>query len=485
MAKTVMIQGTMSNVGKSILTAALCRIFHQDGYAVAPFKSQNMALNSFITKDGSEIGRAQALQAEAAGISPSPLMNPILLKPTTDAGSQVIVNGRVKGNMSAMSYLCHRKEYFAEIMNAYRELDDNFDIIVIEGAGSPVELNLKHDDIVNMGLARHIHAPVLLVGDIDRGGIFAQMMGTLQLMMPEERSLVKGLLVNQFRGDRKLFSDGEQMLSQMSGIPVLGVVPYVKHALEEEDSLSERLRSHEKQEIDIGILHFPKLSNYTDFDVFRQYPNVSVRFIQRPEEFCFPDMLILPGTKNTISDMQWLRETGLEVVIKGYAAQGKPIFGICGGYQMLGNTIADPSGCEGGGSVEGLGLLPCETVFSEKKYQTQISGVFKHVGGWFGCLSGAAFTGYELHHGKTMTSGDALTSVGGIWKDNVCGCYVHGIFDSVDVSERIVSALSGHNVRGIDRAAYRSQQLDLLADVVRKNVDISMIYRIMEENHGV
>lgn len=485
MAKSVMIQGTMSNVGKSFFTAALCRIFRQDGYACVPFKSQNMALNSYITKDGSEIGRAQAMQAEAAGVEPSPLMNPILLKPTTDVGSQVIVNGRPVGNMSAREYFRRKKEFVPDIMKAYGELSAQNDIIVIEGAGSPVELNLKNDDIVNMGMAKLAKSPVLLVGDIDRGGVFAQLIGTLNLLEPDERDLVKGLVVNKFRGDKTLFNSGTDILRQRGNKTVLGVVPYIHCDIEDEDSLSDKLENRSDGIIDIAVIRLPRISNFTDFDVFSQYDGVSVRYVTKYTELENADMIIIPGTKSTISDMKWLRESGIETMIKKRANNGIPVFAICGGYQMLGRKISDPLETENGGSVDGMNMLECETTFVGEKNQFQTSGKFLDTEGFFACLSGAEFSGYEIHMGVTENSGKKLTSCGGSYKNNVYGCYVHGIFDSPDVSERIVHRL--FEAKGIsyiggetDRHAYKEKQFDILADSVRKNIDMDLLYRIIE-----
>lgn len=482
-----MLQGTMSNVGKSFLTAALCRILKQDGYSVAPFKSQNMALNSFITPDGSEIGRAQALQAEAAGIAPSALMNPILLKPTTDVGSQVIVNGKVRGNMRAADYFRRKKELIPDIMTAYETLADQHDIIVIEGAGSPVELNLKAGDIVNMGLAELVKSPVLLVGDIDRGGVFAQLIGTLELLEESERSKVKGLVVNKFRGDISLFQDGISILEKRSCKKVAGVIPYISCDIEDEDSLSEKLNEKTADGIiDIAVIRLPKISNFTDFDVFRQYSGVSVRFVTRASELGSPDMIIIPGTKSTIADMKWLAESGIAEAVKSCFSADIPVFGICGGYQIMGRKISDPLGSECGGSAAGLGLLNCDTVFSADKRQTQVSGRFADICGFFSCLSGAGFYGYEVHMGVTDTNGAPLTTCGGAFCGNAAGCYVHGIFDSADVSGRLVKALCqrrgiAYTGECIDRREYRNSQLDILAENVRKNLDMELIYRIIEE----
>ena len=488
MSRAIMIQGTMSGVGKSLLTAALCRIFRQDGYRAAPFKSQNMALNSFITPDGLEIGRAQALQAEAAGIEPSALMNPVLLKPTTDVGSQVIVNGRVRGNMRAAEYFRRKSELLPDIRHAYERLSAQYDIIAVEGAGSPVELNLKRGDIVNMGLADMLRIPVLLVGDIDCGGVFAQLLGTYSLLEPHEQTLVKGLIVNRFRGDRRLFEDGISILEQRSGKPVLGVVPFMQHDLEDEDSLSQRLaKTRNTGIIDIAVIRFPKISNFSDFDVFAQYAGVSVRYAAKPEQLGNPDLVILPGTKSTIADMLWMRETGMEQAVLSLAERGFPVFGICGGFQMLGAEISDPELTECGGTVRGLGLLPdCRTVFRADKTQTRTEGSFCDATGFFSCLSHARFYGYEVHLGATESGRAPLTNRGGSFCGNSAGCYVHGIFDSASVSGALVRALyaaKGLHYQGeaADRRQHREQQLDMLADTVRKSLDMQKIYQIMED----
>lgn len=486
MAKAIMIQGTMSNSGKSFLAAALCRIFRQDGYSAAPFKSQNMALNSYITADGLEMGRAQAMQAEAAGIEPSVLMNPILLKPVTDCGSQVIVNGEVRGNMKATDYFRYKKQLIPDIMKAYNTLSAQHDIIVIEGAGSPAEINLKQDDIVNMGMAKLAKAPVLLTGDIDRGGVFAQLLGTLMLLDDDECSMVKGLIVNKFRGDKSIFSDGVHMLEERGGKPVVGVVPCIKCDIEDEDSLSEKLENSNKGVIDIAVIRLPRISNFTDFDVFSQYDGVSVRYVAKCAELSQPDMIIIPGTKSTISDMKWLRESGLEAAVKKCVSRGVPLFGICGGYQMLGERITDSAGAEGGGAINGMGLLNCRTEFSAEKICRQTEGEFADVDGVFSCLAGARFYGYEIHMGETVSEEKTLLSCGGAQNGNVYGCYIHGIFDSAEVSERIVKTL--YNRKGLpygggktDRRAYKEMQYDILAYEVRNSLDMELVYKILEE----
>ena len=407
MAKPIMIQGTMSNAGKSLIAAGLCRIFRQDGYRVAPFKSQNMALNSFITEEGLEIGRAQAVQAQAAGISPRAAMNPILLKPSSDTGSQVIVMGEPVGTMPAREYFRYKKTLLPVIRNAYESLSKDYDIIVIEGAGSPAEINLKQDDIVNMGMARMAKAPVLLAGDIDRGGVFAQLYGTVMLLEEEERRYIRGLLINKFRGDRTILEPGAEMIEKLCGIPVTGIIPYIQADIEDEDSLSARLNAREKEEgaaLDIAVIRFPRLSNFTDFQAFSCLPGVSVRYVEKMSELSAPDLIILPGTKNTIEDLLWMRQNGLEAAVLKAASSGVPVFGICGGYQMMGRSLTDEKGTEAGApgvSVRGMGLLETATEFEKEKMRTRVTGRFGALPGIFSALSGREFSGYEIHMGRT------------------------------------------------------------------------------------
>ncbi len=487
-AKAIMIQGTMSNSGKSLIAAGLCRIFAQDGYKVAPFKSQNMALNSYITADGLEMGRAQVVQAECCKISPRVSMNPILLKPVNDNGSQVIVNGRPVGNMKAAEYFARKKELIPEIRKAYDELAGEFDIIVVEGAGSPVELNLKSDDIVNMGLAEMIDAPVLLVGDIDRGGIFAQLIGTLDLLTDGERGRVKGLIVNKFRGDRSLFDDGVKILNDKSGTDVLGVVPYMDIHLDEEDSLSSEFNTVYKGGLDIAAVRLPHISNYTDMDVFGQVTGVSLRYVTEPDMLGKLDMLIIPGTKNTIGDLRWLKKTGLVDRIRELADDGTVIFGICGGYQMLGRNISDPQNTENGGLEEGLGLLPVDTVMDSEKTRTVFTGIVKDADGIFTSLKGTAVEGYEIHTGVTDPYEDVceFTSDGtGYCRGNVFGTYIHGIFDRKEILDRVLSALAKASGRQIDLNAtkdmksYKEEQYELLAAGLRASLDMDRIYELL------
>ena len=483
MAKNIMIQGTMSNAGKSLLCAGLCRVFRQDGYRVAPFKSQNMALNSFITADGGEMGRAQVVQAEAAGIAPDVRMNPILLKPTTDVGSQVIVNGKVLGNMRAMEYYRRKRELVPEVMRAYESLASEYDIIVIEGAGSPAEINLKQEDIVNMGLAKMVDAPVLLVGDIDRGGVFAQLYGTVALLEPEERSRIKGTVVNKFRGDRAILEPGLKTLEQLCRVPVAGVIPYVHVDIDDEDSLSQRFcRDTQRKLVDIAVIRLPRISNFTDFSPFEGYGNVSVRYVESVEDLHNPDMILLPGTKSTISDLQWLRQCGLETAIQKSASAGTLVMGICGGYQMLGTCISDPDQVEAAGVTEiaGMGLLNMVTVFRGDKVQTQTRGTFAGITGMLERLNGLAYEGYEIHMGRSQEKTPPVLGSG-----NVFGSYIHGIFDAPGITDAILRAICAGKgldfeaLESCDRTEYKQRQYDILADAVRHGLDMELVYRIL------
>ena len=491
-----MVQGTTSNAGKSLTVAALCRIFKQDGLRAAPFKSQNMALNSFITADGAEMGRAQVMQAEAAGIAPDVRMNPILLKPTSDCGSQVIVNGVSRGTMPAKAYYAYKKQLVPDILEAYHSLASEYDVIVIEGAGSPAEINLRENDIVNMGMAEMADAPVLLVGDIDRGGVFASLYGTAELLEPQERARIKGLIINKFRGDVDILKPGLDMMEQRLHIPFVGVVPYLHLDLDDEDSLSERLHPQQQAAlVDIAVIRLPRLSNFTDFAPLERMPGVSVRYITRTQELKNPDLILIPGSKNTMDDLKWMRQNGLEAELKKFAAAGNPVFGICGGYQMMGLTLADPDGVEAGGTMDGMGLLPTHTVFCADKTTTQVHGAFESVDGLLSGLSGISFDGYEIHMGETTYEPEAKTlthiargdvPVADGAQCGACyGTYVHGIFDREAVSEALVSALltrkglSDADVRGFDTEAYKQQQYDALADAVRGALDMDAIYRIL------
>ncbi|MDD6232918.1 MAG: cobyric acid synthase [Frisingicoccus sp.] len=488
MSKVIMIQGTMSNAGKSLLTAGLCRIMKQDGYRVAPFKSQNMALNSFITEEGLEMGRAQVMQAEAAGIRPMVCMNPILLKPTSHTGSQVIVNGEVVGNMGARDYFKYKTQLIPEIKKAFRELEKIADIIVIEGAGSPAEINLRENDIVNMGMAEIADAPVLLVGDIDRGGVFAQLLGTLMLLGEDEKSRVKGLIINKFRGDKTILDPGIEMLEERGGVPVVGVIPYMELALEDEDSLTERFRETRIGKIDMAVIRYPRISNFTDFNVFEQLSEVSVRYVTSASELGHPDIIFLPGSKNTIRDLKWMRQNGLEAAVKKLSDE-VPVFGICGGYQMLGKEISDPEGVEEGGKIRGMELLDVMTELKREKTRCQTEGKINKVEGIFSELSGMDYSGYEIHMGCTTKEGETpLVLIGGD-KGNVYGSYVHGIFDRGHIASAIIKALADKKGLTIDKGVFedyknfKERQYDHLADTLRAYLNMEDIYGMLNDAH--
>ena len=494
-AKVIMVQGTMSNSGKSFLTAGLCRVFRQDGYRVAPFKSQNMALNSYITEDGLEIGRAQAMQAEAAGIAPTVDMNPILLKPTSHMGSQIIVNGQVLGNMKAMDYYANKSRLMGDVKGAYDRLSKEYDVIVIEGAGSPAEINLRENDIVNMGLARMVGAPVLLVGDIDRGGVFAALYGTVKLLEEQEQRYIKGLVINKFRGDLKILEPGLGMIEERVGIPVVGVVPLEELDIDDEDSLSDRLnRTEIGAGADIAVVHLPHISNFTDFGAFERMEGVSLRYVKEATRLGHPDLVILPGTKNTMDDLLWMRQTGMEAVILRLSQQGVPVIGICGGFQMLGEELSDPWEVEHGGSLRGMGLLKARTEFSREKTRTRIKGEWMEQIPLFGDCEEGEVTGYEIHMGQTENLGgcrelirlengrtDGLSNGEG----TVFGSYLHGLFDTPGLAEALCGQLMRE--KGLDPLswqfdleAYKEEQYDKLADLVRRSLDMKKIYEILE-----
>ena len=485
-AKCIMVQGTMSGAGKSLLCAALCRIFAQDGYKTAPFKSQNMALNSFVTRDGLEMGRAQVVQAQAAGVEPDVRMNPILLKPSSDVGSQVIVNGEVRGDMPAKEYFRRKKSLIPDILRAYDSLADEFDIIVIEGAGSPAEINLKADDIVNMGLAKLVDAPVLLAGDIDRGGVFAQLYGTVALLEPDERARIRGLIINKFRGDVEILRPGLAMLEEKTQLPVLGVVPYLRVDIEDEDSLAPRLQSKSAvKPLDAAVLKLPHISNFTDFMPLEQHPLLGVRYVQSVRELGAPDLVILPGTKNTVNDLLWLRQSGLEAAVLKLAAGGTPVLGVCGGYQLLCETLDDSQGTESGHpqTLRGLGLLPTRTVFTAEKRRAQVTATAAAP------FAGAALTGYEIHTGRTAVNGAPFCRYAdgtpeGCVQNAVFGTYLHGLFDSGELTEQLAvylcrrKGIAPETAAPLAMADYRTQQLDLLADGVRSALDMGAVYDI-------
>ncbi|MBR0032327.1 MAG: cobyric acid synthase [Treponema sp.] len=494
-ASVIMIQGTMSNAGKSLLVAALCRIFRNDGYSVAPFKSQNMALNSGVTASGLEMGRAQILQAEASGIEPDVRMNPILLKPSSSCGSQLIVGGEVQGFMSAKDYFSYRKELIPKIMESFRSLSSEHDIIVVEGAGSPAEINLKENDIVNMGLASLLDAPVILCGDIDRGGVFASLYGTYALLSEAERRRIKGFVINKFRGEPKLLAGGLTQIESLTGIPVLGVVPFIENLLlEDEDSLSEKFlakKNLSESKINVFIVKLPYISNFTDFDVFFSLDFVSVRFFESESEFSRlseelgeADVLILPGTKNTIFAMDFLRRTKIDGIIKSFARE-KPVIGICGGFQLLGESLCDSEGCEGGlkkETVLALRLLPVRTFFTDEKIRRRVLETISGADGFFSFLCGKKISGYEIHQGRTIfSSGGAIGSC--VCSGTVLGTYAHGFFDSPGILRGILKKLCERKKISLpefdDFSSVREREFSRLEKTVRESVDMEKIYSIM------
>jgi len=485
-----MVQGTMSGAGKSLLCAALCRMFAQDGLRAAPFKGQNMALNSFVTRDGLEIGRAQAVQAQAAGVEPDVRMNPVLLKPSSDTGSQVIVRGEVRGQMPAEEYYRYKKQLIPEVLAAYESLAEEYDVIVMEGAGSPAEINLRADDFVNMGLARRVNAPVLLAGDIDRGGVFAQLYGTVALLEPEEREQIAGLVINKFRGDIEILRPGLAMLEEKAGKRVLGVVPYLRVDVDDEDSLAPRLdQAPVHKPLDVVVVRLPRISNFTDFAPLEAHPQIGVRYVDDARQLGAPDLIVLPGTKSTMDDLLWLRQSGWEAAIQKAAAAGTPVLGVCGGYQMLGTMLRDPEGVEGpaGRSVRGMGLLPVDTTFIAQKRRTQTTASVLAEN-----LAGAALEGYEIHMGRTVVSGEPFCALAdgrpdGCAQGNVWGTYLHGLFDSGQLTGKLAALLCARKglrpetAEPVSHAVYQQRQFDLLADGVRRALDTREIYRIMEE----
>jgi len=503
-AKTLMIQGTASSVGKSIIVAALCRIFRQDGFRVAPFKAQNMALNSFVTKEGGEIGRAQAVQAEAAGVEPSIHMNPVLLKPEAEARSQVVVLGKVAKNLEASQYYSYTPYLVTIIQESLNQLRSAYDIVVIEGAGSPAEINLKEREIVNMRVARIAGAPVLLVGDIDRGGVFASLVGTLELLSKKECDLIKGFIINKFRGDLGLLKPGLDLLEKHTGKPVLGVIPYFRGiTIAQEDSvyLDERPTTSADGNLDVAIIRLPHISNYDDFDPLEEQ-GCAVRYVTDASQLGNPDLIIIPGTKSTIADLIHLQQQGLAQAIRQRAYAGTPVIGICGGYQMLGNSIDDHDKVESNdGSITGLGLLDSETIFDHDKTTTQIKARVVADDGLLEGLKGIDIAGYEIHMGQTRSQvcqpvlrvletpqGKANYFDGAIGSRGlIFGTYIHGLFHNLDFTHAFLNRL--RQLRGLSTApatqVNKQEQYDKLANMIRQNLDMSQVYEItLGSSHG-
>lgn len=488
----VMLAGTGSDVGKSVLAAALCRIFLQDGYHPAPFKAQNMALNSYATPEGLEIGRAQAVQAEAAGVPCHTDMNPLLLKPTSDQTTQVVLNGKPIGNRSAYEYFRTegREELRREVNQAFDRLAARYNPIVMEGAGSISELNLKDTDLVNLPMARHAHADVILVADIDRGGVFASAYGSVALQTPEDRKRIKGIIVNKFRGDLRLFEPGVKMLEEICGIPVLGVIPYYQDIyLEEEDSveLSQKQRKAVQGKVNVAVVLLRHLSNFTDFNMLEHDARVNLYYTNNVDDLLKADIILLPGSKNTLGDLYELRRNGVAQAILQARRHGATVMGICGGYQMMGQRIADPDGVEGDvRQLPGLGLLPVETVMEGEKVTRQVRFSFLESGT-------PDCTGYEIHMGRTsVVDGETITPLvyledgtpDGCVADPKCaGSYIHGILDNPAVIEWLLAPYAEKLTQpALDYAAFKEEQYNKLADHVRKHLNLPLLYQILTKN---
>ncbi|WP_431027162.1 cobyric acid synthase [Lysinibacillus sp. LZ02] len=490
--KAIMIQGTASDVGKSVICTALCRILANDGYRVAPFKSQNMALNSYITEDGGEIGRAQGVQAEAARTIATTDMNPILLKPKGDMVSEVIVHGKPFANMDAVSY---REQFVEEVMplvrSSLQRLSQQYDVLVLEGAGSPAEINLKARDIANMRMAHETDAAVILVADIERGGVFASIVGTLMLLDEAERARVKGIIINKFRGMKELLDSGITWLEEYTNIPVLGVIPHIDVQIEAEDSMalsSLRLKKPQAEEfpIDVAVICFPRISNFTDLDPLMDEPQVGVRFVKSVAELKNPTVIILPGTKNTVEDYEWLEKTGLAQAIQQHAQNGTYIFGICGGYQMLGETLIDEEAIEASGGVtQTLGLVPLETIFVAEKQTVQVSGQLS---------TGEQVTGYEIHLGRTRANDlvkpfvqlhDGRTDGIRSDDDRMIGTYLHGIFHNRQFTRnyfnriRLEKGLATIDTVVQSEAERREQAYEMLDVHVRRHLNMELLYTLI------
>jgi adenosylcobyric acid synthase len=483
--KPIMFVGTASDVGKSIITTGFCRIFMQDGYAPAPFKAQNMSLNSYVTSEGLEIGRAQAVQAEAAGISCHTDMNPVLLKPTTDKSSQVILLGKAIGNMSAKDYFKPegRAQLFAEVKNAFHRLRVKYNPVVMEGAGSISELNLKSRDITNMRMAKEAEAATYLVTDIERGGIFASLYGTIALLDEDERKLIKGIIINKFRGDMGLFDEGKKKIEELCGVPVVGILPYFKDiVIEEEDSvaLTQKMTRAVDGKVNIVVILFNRLSNFTDFNRLESDPRVNLFYSNNAAEILKADIVILPGTKNTIEDAIALKNNGVAKAINEAFKNDKTVIGICGGYQMMGGSIADPHGLESGISqTDGLGLLPVHTILQAEKTTRQCFFTYQNLKD--------KCTGYEIHMGETLATEarplnflpDGQTD-GYLFNNKCWGTYMHGILDNPAVINHLLAEYTAIEHTITDYAQYKEEQYDKLAALLREHIDMEYVYKSLK-----
>lgn len=490
----IMLAGTGSDVGKSVVATALCRIFLQDGYHPAPFKAQNMALNSYATPEGLEIGRAQAVQAEAAGLPCHTDMNPLLLKPQSDHTSQVVLNGRPVGNKSAYDYWRAGQGFRQEVCAAFDRLAAKYNPIVMEGAGSISEINLRDHDLVNMPMARHANADVILVADIDRGGVFASAYGSIALQDEDDRRRIKGIIINKFRGDLRLFDEGRRMLENICKVPVLGVIPYFKNIyIEGEDSVALEKRAQDSQaqrsKVVVAVIMLQHLSNYTDFDALERDPRVHLFYTNNISDIKRADIIILPGTKSTLDDLYELRRNGCAQAIVAAHREGASVLGICGGYQMMGMEVCDPHHVEG--TIErlpGLGLLPTTTTMSGEKRTRQITFTSPLLP-----QTSRLLKGYEIHNGATQPFGDATlqpfarledgTADGYVVSDRCMGTYIHGVLDNTDVADWLLAPFAdrfGKEHATFDYQAFKQQQYDLLADHVRKYLDMERLYEIMK-----
>jgi len=495
---TLMVQGTTSDAGKSILVTALCRILARNHISVAPFKPQNMALNSAVTAEGGEIGRGQAVQADACYLDASIKMNPILLKPNSDQGSQVIVNGLSIGNMKAKEYHRFKPQLMKQVVSAYESLQQEYQAVIVEGAGSPAEINLREHDIANMGFAETIDCPVIIVADIDRGGVFAHLYGTYALLSPTEQKRIKGFVINRFRGDVTLLDSGLQWLREKTGVPVLAVIPFVKDLhIEAEDSLSQGQFTNlgSNQQLKIVVPTYPRTSNHTDFDILRMHPQVDCQFAKDSSGFSGADLIILPGTKNVRSDLQWLKDSGWQSIIQRHLRLGGKVIGICGGYQMLGQWIHDPYAVESeAGSTRGLELLAMETTLAENKTLRNVTGQLLNTNMHETSAESVAVSGYEIHAGesqgpdldKPLFSLVNKANVDDVFVDgaqneqgDVVGTYVHGMFDDPQLLEYWLQWAGLEHSQQFDYAGYKDAQINKLADEVEKVLPLNHLKRLL------
>lgn len=488
----LMIVGTSSGAGKSLFVTALCRIFYKDKYKVSPFKSQNMALNSYITKDGKEMGRAQVVQAEASGLEPDVNMNPILLKPSTMNKIQIIVCGKSIGNMSGAEYNQYKKNLIPILKETYSKIENENDIVVIEGAGSPAEINIKEEDISNFAMARIANAPVILVADIDRGGVFASIYGTIMLLNEEDRKRIKGIVINKFRGNKEVLKSGFDIIENLTGVKTLGVIPYTNIDIEDEDSLSEKYKSFKlnknSNKIKISVIKLKHISNVTDIDALSIYDDVEIQFVSERSQIGNEDLIIIPGSKNTIDDLKWLKESGIADEIIKRARTETVIFGICGGFQILGNKVKDPYHIEGDiEELNGLGLLDLETIMENEKTLVQYKGKLVVDNGILKTLNNFEIKGYEIHQGITKGNEKNLTTDNRtifVNRDNIIATYLHGIFDNKNFTDVLLNEIRRRKGleevnNNISYEEYKLKEFDKLEKLVRENVDIDEIYKII------